>query len=175
MPPPPSPNAIPDPSPYELPDADPQAPYSPQNRQPPKPYRNSPTPEPPLEYNPEGDNQHDDDDPQLGQFENLGPPPDLKICELKIAQAFVNALRDISLDTSDLDPDVIELLCNPRQTTVEEDLNELDDELNPVLRLSLDIFLTVSNASQDTYTAVCAALAQHTPPIHILSHVVIKQ
>ena len=116
-----------------------------------------------------------DSDPELGHFENAGAPPDPKLRELKIAQAFINALKDASLDASGLDSTVIEVLCNPRQSTIAEDLDALDDELNPVLRLSLDIFLAVSNASQDTYTAVRTALARHTPPINILSYDTIKR
>lgn len=117
----------------------------------------------------------DDSDPELGRFENAGAPPDPKLRELKIAQAFINALKDASLDASGLDSTVIEVLCNPRQSTIAEDLDALDDELNLVLRLSLDIFLAVSNASQDTYTAVRTALAWHTPPINILSYDTIKR
>ena len=117
---------------------------------------------------------HPSEDDELGHFEDSGSPPDPKIHELQIAQKFIDALKDASLDNSGHDPMVIELLCNPHETTIEEDLNELDDKLNPVVCLLLDIFLAISNASQDTYTAVCAALARHSPPTNILSYDAVK-
>lgn len=49
-------------------------------------------------YSPENSIPEPPDANELGQFENGSVPADPKICELKIAQAFIEALRDASLD-----------------------------------------------------------------------------
>ena len=51
-----------------------------------------------------GHTLEDDSDQWLGHFEDSRSPPDPKIHELKIAQKFIDALKDALLDTMGLDP-----------------------------------------------------------------------
>ena len=52
--------------------------------------------------------------------------------------------------------------CNPPSEPA-EDLND------PDLRLSIDLFLGITNASQETYNSVRNAILRHSPDINILS------
>lgn len=66
-----------------------------------------------------------------------------KICKLKIAQKFIDALLDASLNNSCLDDCILaQLRCPPQESSAEA--------IDPLLWLSLDIYLTVGNASQAT-------------------------
>ncbi|THG94434.1 hypothetical protein EW026_g7039, partial [Hermanssonia centrifuga] len=60
-------------------------------------------------------------------------PRALHIDELRVSQAFIDALQGASLDDEDLHPDVLERLRNPPT-----DEYQLDD---PTLHLSLEVFL----------------------------------
>ena len=86
-----------------------------------------------------------------------------KIHELKIAQQFIESLKNVTLDNSTLDDCIRKWLCNPPTSTV-------DDMLNPILRLSIDIYLAVGNTSQETYNSVCNALMHYNPAEPLLSY-----
>ena len=51
----------------------------------------------------------------------------------------------------------------------------VDDMLDPILRLSIDIYLAVGNASQETYNSVCNALMHYNPAEPLLSYDIVKQ
>jgi hypothetical protein len=87
--------------------------------------------------------------------------------EIKISLAFIDGLKKASLDNEDLDDNVRTRLRNPPQETLDVD--------DPDLRLSLDIFLAVSNASQDTYTNVRNAILRRHPETRILSFDQVKR
>lgn len=72
---------------------------------------------------------------------------------MKTAMAYIEALKMASLDDeySKLDADTLYQLRNPPTTPV--NINE-----NPSLRLGLDLYLSVSNVSQETYTSVRKAV-----------------
>jgi hypothetical protein len=73
--------------------------------------------------------------------------------ELKIAQAFIKAIQDASLDKDGLDPAVCESLKNPIQEPL--DLSE------PVVLTSIELFLDTTTASQKVYENVCATFTRH--------------
>ncbi|KAH7905502.1 hypothetical protein BJ138DRAFT_1017617, partial [Hygrophoropsis aurantiaca] len=75
--------------------------------------------------------------------------------DLQNAQAFIDALKDASLDSNDVDADVLYQLRNP--------FTSLLDLSDPHLRLSIDLFLAVSNASQATYTSARDAIVRCYP------------
>ena len=95
-------------------------------------------------------------DLEVGMYEDIGAPIEPKIHELRIAQQFIKCLENATLDNSKLDDWVRERLRNPLTGTV-------DDMLDPILRLSLDIYLAVGNASQETYNSVRNALMRLQP------------
>ncbi|EIN13753.1 hypothetical protein PUNSTDRAFT_26915, partial [Punctularia strigosozonata HHB-11173 SS5] len=69
--------------------------------------------------------------------------------ELQFAEQFVAAIRSATLQDGRLPQDVLEQLQKPPCHTVEVDDN---------LRLFLDVYLALDNASRTMYDAVCAAI-----------------
>ena len=149
-----------------------------------------PTNQPP----PSDSSDHDDDaDPgSLGAFQPVGenPPtldnePDLpnlrnsdeeqeghnsfQIDEIQLTEQLNSMLRNASLgDVHDaLKEGVHERLKNPLQECL-----QLDD---PDLRLSIDVFMSTLNASQDTYMAVRQSIMRRYPDSQILSYDQVKR
>jgi hypothetical protein len=89
---------------------------------------------------------------------------------MKIAMAYIEALKTASLDDewSKLDTDTLYQLRNPSTTSV--DINE-----NPSWRLGLDLYLSVSNVSQETYSSVRKAIVRRYPNDDIPSYHQIKK
>ena len=87
--------------------------------------------------------------------------------ELKISVAFIELLRSASLDDEGLDDEVLQWLRNP--------LKEPLDVTDADLRLSIDLFLSVSNASQDTYSTTRDAIHRRHPADEVLSYDQIKR
>ncbi|KAF7378356.1 hypothetical protein MSAN_00261700 [Mycena sanguinolenta] len=85
-----------------------------------------------------------------------------------ITNEFIRALRNASLDSNKekLDPDTLHRLRNPLQEP---------PTLNADERLSINIFLAVSNASEQTYNSVRDALLRRYPENPILSHHSVKK
>lgn len=106
--------------------------------------------------------------PEVGIYEDIGAPIEPKIHELKIAQQFIEHLENVTLDNSKIDDWVRERLQHPLTTTV-------DDMLDPILRLSIDIYLAVSNASQATYDSVRDSLIRFNPDKPILFYDAVKR
>lgn len=92
---------------------------------------------------------------------------EIHIDDLKIAREFINGLRNASLDDENLPEDVLARLRHP----LEEPL-DIDD---PDIRLSIDLFLSVSNASQQTYTSVRDAILRRYPESLVLSFDQVKR
>ncbi|GBE89768.1 hypothetical protein SCP_1700930 [Sparassis crispa] len=97
----------------------------------------------------------------------LGPETELEadrtatIEEIKIAEEFIRLLKQASLETSGLDANTIHRLHHPIEAPL-----DIDD---PDLLLSIEIFLSVTNASQATYTAVRGAILHRYPENTILT------
>src|ERR1700722_1568794 len=91
---------------------------------------------------------------------------EVHIEDLQISLAFVNALKTATLDDSGLPPGIIHQLRHP----IEEPLGEI----HPDLRLGLDLFLCVSNASEDTYRTARLAFQRHSPHVEIPTYERIK-
>ena len=106
--------------------------------------------------------------PELGIYEDIGVLMEPKIHELKIAQQFIESLKNATLDNSKLNDRVCEWLCNPPTSTV-------DDMLDPILRPSIDIYLAVGNASQETDNSIYNTLMCYNPTKPILSYDIVKQ
>jgi hypothetical protein len=111
---------------------------------------------------------HDSDHiPEPG--DNDAPPlPISQIEDVRTSQAFVQCLKEATLDDSGLEEEDIECLCNP--TAIPPDL--LDDRY---LRLSIDVFLACTNASEDMYKSVCAAILCCNPDSKMLSYDQVKR
>lgn len=114
----------------------------------------------PIPQDEQGNNDQDDQDvPQAPLDEDMEPPP-LRLTEydevgvvatleeLKIAQQFIAAVKEATLDKDkNLDSDARDRLSNP--ITIPFNLNE-----DPNLRAGIDIFLDTTNASDGTYNKV---------------------
>ena len=92
-----------------------------------------------------------------------------KLDSMKTAMAYIEALKTASLDDewSKLDADTLYQLRNPPTTPV--NINE-----NPSWRLGLDLYLSISNVSQETYTLVRKAILRRYPDEDIPSYHQIK-
>ncbi|KAH7923569.1 hypothetical protein BV22DRAFT_1036129 [Leucogyrophana mollusca] len=82
-------------------------------------------------------------------------PPTIYLDDLKYTQEFIDALKRASLDEGDLDAESLHRLRYPLTHTL-----DLSDRH---LRLSIDLFLAVSNASQETYNSAREAILRCYP------------
>jgi len=88
---------------------------------------------------------------------------------MKTAMSFIEAIKTASLydEWSKLDQDTLYKLRNPPTTPV--NIND-----NPSWRLGLDLYLSVSNVAQETYTSVRKAILRRYPDDEIPSYNEIK-
>lgn len=86
------------------------------------------------------------------------------IDDIQIAREFITSLGNASLDHRFLmlDADLVEQIRNPPSHILSID--------NPTDQLSLDLFLAIDNASQETYNAVRDAIKRHFPDEDVLSY-----
>ena len=89
-----------------------------------------------------------------------------QLADLRTSQEFIDALKAATLDDGGLDKEVLQRLREP--------LAEPLDASDPDLRLSLDLFLSCSNASEETYHSSRAAIIRRHPDDEILSYARIK-
>ena len=89
--------------------------------------------------------------------------------DMKIAMGFIRAIENASLDDDDcrLGEEAIDRLRHPPQQPVDID--------SPDLRLGLDLFNSLSNSSQETYTSVRQAILRRHPEDNIPSYDQIKR
>ncbi|CAL1697464.1 unnamed protein product [Somion occarium] len=107
------------------------------------------------------------DAPNYEAFEDTGASLDLKIWELKIAQDFINELHTASLDDSKLSQAAIKRLRNTPRTATPE-------TMDPLLRLSIEIYLATENASQKMYNEIRDAFHRCYPNDKLLSYDEVK-
>ncbi|KIY65035.1 hypothetical protein CYLTODRAFT_445610 [Cylindrobasidium torrendii FP15055 ss-10] len=114
------------------------------------------SPQPPFPHRPPGGGVHQNPDPQ--------PDPMPTLEHLKDSVAWAELIQNARLgdEYCGLSSDDIYAIRNP--------LEECFDASDPVLRLSLDVFLACESASEDTYAAVRAAIQQYDPTCEMLSH-----
>ena len=94
--------------------------------------------------------------------------PKSRIEDVQIALEFIELLKTAKLDDSGLETEDLDRLRNPTQTPIDT----LDD---PDFRLSLNLFLACSNASQKTYNAARDAILRRHPNDKVLSYDQIKR
>jgi hypothetical protein len=82
--------------------------------------------------------------------------------ELRLSLEFIDALKRASLDNGDLDEGVVNMLRDPPQEPL--------DTSDPDLRLSLDLFLSTLNASEDSYRSAAEGIHRRYPDDEILSY-----
>ncbi|KAJ7131581.1 hypothetical protein C8R43DRAFT_832208, partial [Mycena crocata] len=90
------------------------------------------------------------------------------IDDVRNAQLFIKALDGATLDNGDLPADVVHRLRNPIQSCV-------DIKDNKDFRLSLDLFLADTYASEATYKKSVDGVHRHSPHVKLLSHYEIKK
>jgi hypothetical protein len=97
----------------------------------------------------------------------LPPAPVIVLDEIKITQSFIELLRTASLEDENLEPHILHQLRHPLEGVVE--LGDQD------VVLSIENFITLTNASEDAYSGVCANIRCRYPDSQILSHHLVKQ
>lgn len=105
-----------------------------------------------------------------GERPDTDPPNFVPVIEdIVTSLQFIDALKNASLKSKvePLDPELVERIRNPPTYELTVD--------DPDLRLSLDIFLAIGNASEDTYSSVCIALRRRYPECNLLSFYKVKQ
>jgi hypothetical protein len=93
---------------------------------------------------------------------NLSP-----IENIKFTQEFIEGIRTATFENGGLDDDVIHSLRNPS--------NEPTSISDPDVRLSLDLFLAITNASEQTYHACRNAILHRYPDSSVLSYHSVKK
>jgi hypothetical protein len=86
---------------------------------------------------------------------------------VRITQQYTQAISSATLDNSGLNEDVVERLRNPLEGEV--------DLSDPDVRLSLDILLACSHASEATYNSICDGIKRRFPDVKIMSHYLAKK
>ncbi|KAF9487804.1 hypothetical protein BDN71DRAFT_1542881 [Pleurotus eryngii] len=86
---------------------------------------------------------------------------------LHLTQQYISLIKAATLENGGLDPSTIEQLQNPPEGPV--DISE------PDTRLSTDLFLTTTNASEATYNAVQTVISACFPDTNVLSHHLMKK
>jgi hypothetical protein len=108
--------------------------------------------------------EHDNLPDAIRSESECAPVP--QVAELLTSGQFINALKAATLDDGNLDEDVLRRLREP--------LIEIADVSDPDFRLSLNLFLSTANASEETYNNSRAAVLRHHPDDKILSYARIK-
>lgn len=106
----------------------------------------------------------------LGDIDQALPPEDTpsKIEDIRIAQEFVRALQNASLDDGSHSPEDLDNLRHPP-----EEVFNIDAD--PDLCFSIEIFLAIGNASQKTYHAFREATLRRFPNCGLLSYEQVKR
>ncbi|KAJ3897144.1 hypothetical protein F5879DRAFT_781477, partial [Lentinula edodes] len=99
-----------------------------------------------------------------GSNENVGAKSSIE--DIRIADEFIQLLHEATLENSGLDERTIEQLRNP--------LEGPPDELDPDTRLSIDLYLSITHASEATYSSVRNAILLRFPETNILSYHCVK-
>jgi hypothetical protein len=95
------------------------------------------------------------------------PAATSRIETIKITQAFIKEIHAATLDNGNLDDDILDRLRNPQ-----EGPTEISD---PDIRLSLDLFLACTNASEETYKSCRDAILHRYPASNVLSYYSVKK
>lgn len=104
----------------------------------------------------------------LGEADDLDSPTVVsRIENIKITQEFIKEIQAATLENGNLDDDVIHRLRNPPQ--------EPTSISDPDTHLSLDLFLAVTNASEETYHASRNAILRRYPDSGVLSYHAVKK
>ena len=90
-----------------------------------------------------------------------------RIETVSFAQQLIQELKRATLDNDKLDSDTVYRLRHP--------ITEPIDISDPDVRLSLDLFMACSNASEATYAAVRDAIIRRFPGLDVLSHYRMKK
>ncbi|KAF5368205.1 hypothetical protein D9757_011314 [Collybiopsis confluens] len=89
-----------------------------------------------------------------------------KIEDIRIADEFIELLKNASLDNDGLEEHTLYRLRNP--------LENLPDELDHYTRLSIDMYLAITHASESTYNDIRDAIQRCFPDAKILSYYKVK-
>jgi hypothetical protein len=90
-----------------------------------------------------------------------------RIESIKITQEFIKEIRTATLDNGNLEDDILKCLRNPPKEPI--------DISDPDIRLSLDLFLDVTNSSEDTYKSLCKTMQRRCPDANPLSFHSVKK
>lgn len=90
-----------------------------------------------------------------------------RIEHVRTAQEFIAEISRATYRNSKLDEFTIDRLENP--------LEDLVDISDPDIRLSLDLFISCGNASEETYNSVRRSILTRFPDTNVLSYYLVKK
>jgi hypothetical protein len=105
------------------------------------------------------------DDDEFPYFD-INDLPKASIENIKLSQDMINNIKNATLEDDIRNDDNLRNLRHPPHGA---------PTVDPITRLSIDIFLALSNGSQQMYKAVRLALARHDPNLLIHSYTVVKK
>lgn len=112
-----------------------------------------------------------DEDPAVGDEPQDGEPTE-QVADMRAASQlvhfhrasqFVTSIRDATLESTGLHPDIIARIHNPPREPLDLDSSEYN------YRLSLELFLATRNASEQVYRSVRDSIQRHYPESALLS------
>ncbi|KAF8890250.1 hypothetical protein CPB84DRAFT_1837475 [Gymnopilus junonius] len=98
-------------------------------------------------------------------WETLPTPSRIEM--VRLAQSFIELIKNATLDNGKMDPAATERLRNPSTEPI--------DLSDPDLRFSLDLYLACMNASEATYNDVRQAILRRFPDSDVLSYHLAKK
>ncbi|KIL63474.1 hypothetical protein M378DRAFT_127762, partial [Amanita muscaria Koide BX008] len=102
-----------------------------------------------------------------GEDEEASPYVESRIDHILLCQKYIQEISLATLDNGKLDASIVKQLRSPEEGPV--------DISDPDIRLSLDLFLGCSNASEATYNAARDAILRRFPGCDVLSHYRVKK
>jgi hypothetical protein len=112
----------------------------------------------------DGEDEEDEEPEENPENNEVEEPEyvDSHIDSIRLAQSYIQAIKSASLDNDKLKPEDIHRLRNPDTEQVDVD--------DPDIRLSIDIYMACSNASESTYKSVRESILRRFPNTEILSY-----
>ncbi|KAJ3791409.1 hypothetical protein GGU11DRAFT_694453, partial [Lentinula aff. detonsa] len=104
-----------------------------------------------------GDSQGDQDNDQTSAS---------TIDDIRVADDFIRLLKNATLDNAGLEENILDRLRHP--------LEHPPEALSPYTRLSIDVFLSITHASEATYNNVRNAIIRCFPESEVLSYHEVK-
>ncbi|KAF8172911.1 hypothetical protein BJ912DRAFT_831986, partial [Pholiota molesta] len=90
-----------------------------------------------------------------------------RIEHVRVTQEFIDLIQNATLENGKLDEAATHRLRNPEETVI--------DVSDPDTRFSLDLYMSCTNTSEETYNSIRQSILRRFPDVAILSHHLVKK